>query len=147
MSRQKDIDNLTADIEAKQKELQELQRKVQTYSQEVQETITATLKKAGVFEKVNKLEEERRTFQQEAQQKAQQLQADMNDLAKMRNWLVGQENAEKAEEPEPAEEPEKKPSKKAKAKDDPDLKVVEKAEEGDENADGDGEDAPKKPSL
>jgi len=94
MSRQKDIDNLTKDIESKQKELQGLQAKVQTYSQEATETITALLKKAKLFEKIHKLEEDRRVFQQEAQQKATTIQSEIQDLSKMRNWLVGQDKAE-----------------------------------------------------
>lgn len=150
MSRQKDIDNLSAEIEAKQKELRELQTKVTTYSQEVQEAITATLKKAGVYDKVNKMEEERRSFQQEAQQRANTLQAQINDLAKMRNWLVGQDKADEddGEEPEDPEKAEKKPEKKAKgkgkAKDEPGLKVVDKGAEAEVEDDDDG---PKKPSL
>ena len=132
MSRQKDIDNLTSDIEAKQKDLQGLQVKVQTYSQEIQEIITATLKKVGVFEKVNKLEEERRVFQQEAQHKANTLQTEIQDLSKMRNWLVGQEQAEKGD---------KKADLEVVKDDDHDHDHVNKDE------DDDDEDVPAKPEL
>lgn len=143
MSRQKDIDKLTREITEKQQELNATAQKAQTYSQEVTESVTAILKKAGVWAEINKLEEDRRQVQQEAQQKINKLQGEINDLNKTRAWLMGQDQADGGSEDESEGDGEDGGK--------PPLKAVEggdpEPEEGSEEGSEEAVKTPAKPSL
>jgi len=126
--RQKDIDDIQTKIAKLQTEQQEIAQKYQTYHGEVQEKITGLLKGAGIFEKVNELENGRQQVQQEAQQKGMALQQQVQDLMKMRAYLL-----ERQQEDGPAEDEDE---------DNGDTKKDDAEPEAEEAADDD-EEAPK----
>jgi len=131
--RQKDIDDIQTKIAKLQTEQQEIAQKYQTYHGEVQEKITGLLKGAGIFEKVNELENGRQQVQQEAQQKGMALQQQVQDLMKMRAYLL-----ERQQEDGPAEDEDEDEDNGDTKKDDAEPEAEEAADD-DEEAPKDGD--------
>lgn len=97
--RQADLAHLEGQIKELASEMQQVRTAYQTYHGEVAVTIKDIMTKAGVFNEVNELERERVAAGERAQKKAQELQQKMQELQKIRAFLVSREQTDKVEPP------------------------------------------------
>lgn len=100
-SRQSDLKHVEERIKTLGAEAQLLQERYQAYHNDVQEKIKTLMVKAGVWEKVNKLELERAEARKKAEEKLRGIVAEQTDFQKFRNFLLGREDGDVAEAPEP----------------------------------------------
>lgn len=99
MSRQKDLNYIENQIQKLRGEAVKIQEAFQAYSVDMGQVIRDILTKAGVWEEINKLEEERLASRNRMQTKIQQLNQEAADLQKVRNFLLGREQQEATSEP------------------------------------------------
>jgi hypothetical protein len=139
--RKADLAHVEAQLKELGDEMRQIQKTYQTYHSEVQDTVKDIMVEAGVFEQVNKLEQERAEAGERAQKKIQALQQKAQDLQRIRAFLVGREQIDQAEEKSEAE-----PSDETDAGDSPDdaEKWEDPTEESGDEADSKG---PKPPSF
>jgi hypothetical protein len=93
-SRQDDLKHVDSRIQKLDTEARLLQERYTTYHGEVQQSIKDLMTKAGVWEKVNKLETERLEAKKKAEDKLRKIVSDRADFEKFRNFLLGRENEE-----------------------------------------------------
>ena len=89
MARKEDLERVEQDMKAVAADGQNIQKTYQTYAQKVNAKISAILKKAGVFDQVHELEEQRSGTQQKAQAKLNAAQKKLQELGLVRDYLLG----------------------------------------------------------
>lgn len=97
MSRQKDVDELNARIKELEKVLQDTVLKYQTYARKVEATVKEILTKAGVWDTVHDMEVERNATREKAQAKINEVQQELVDKRKIRDYLVTRDNLDKGD--------------------------------------------------
>lgn len=91
MSRQNDIEHLTAEINQLAAQRQQIAQEYQTHHTEVQEQIIDLLKEVGVYDKVLELETGRDQVRQRAQAQADQLSAQIRARQQTLGFLKARE--------------------------------------------------------
>jgi hypothetical protein len=94
LSRQKDLTHVEDKIRSLGMEAQKVQAAFQKYSTEVHQAIRDLLEKAGVWEEVNSMEVTRAGVAKKAEDKIKVLNAEAQDLQKVRAFLLGRAQEE-----------------------------------------------------
>jgi len=95
MSRQKDVEVLNTRISELEKSLQETVAKYQKYAKEVEATVKEILTQVGVYDKVRDMELKRNEIREKAQAKLNEVQQELVDKRKIRDFLVSRDNSDK----------------------------------------------------
>jgi len=99
-SRHEDLTYCETEVQKLRAEAVSIRESFQKYEVEVGQAIREILVEAGVFEEVNKLEEDRQTARQRFQQKLKGLNEQATDLQKIRDFLLGREQEQPGPEPD-----------------------------------------------
>lgn len=113
MKRTVDINSVVAQIRTLEASIHDTISKYQAYHAEVGASVKIILEKAGVWDAVHDLEQERERVRQQADQKIKGVQVEIEKLNQIHTWLMNQEGdvempEASSQEPTPSAEPSEK---------------------------------------